>query len=190
MFVNYITLMLTNLIAGLVLLASYVYWGLDKDNPSRWIPGFGAVGAIALVTGTHMTLTWPVIGSYNIAYGETSILYGILFMGTAIALSQRWDLLTLAIYGFFAGVQATVIGFRIINLGLTLMPFVSGVGFILAGLGGICASPMLYFSESKLFRLVGAILLVIAALIFAWINVLAIWGHMAQFGEWQPLLMR
>jgi len=190
MFVNCITLMLANLIAGLVLLAAYVYWGLDEERPSRWIPGFGVVGAIALVTGTHMTLTWPVIGSYNIAYGETSMLYGILFVGTAIALSQRWDLLTLAIYGFFAGVHATVIGFRIINLGLTLVPFVSGVGFILAGLGGICASPMLYFSESKPFRLVGTLLLVIAALIFAWINVLAIWGHMAQFGEWQPLLMR
>ncbi|MEM9219509.1 MAG: DUF981 domain-containing protein [Cyanobacteria bacterium P01_F01_bin.150] len=190
MFVNYITLMLTNLIAGLVLLASYIYWGLDQERPSRWIPGFGVVGAIALVAGTHMTLTWPVIGSYNIAYGETSMLYGILFMGTAIALSQRWELLTLAIYGFFAGIYAVVVGIRIINLGLTLLPFVSGLGFILAGLGGICASPMLYYSESKRFRLVGAILLVLAALIFAWINVFAIWGHMANYGEWQPLPMR
>ncbi|MEM1279413.1 MAG: DUF981 domain-containing protein [Cyanobacteria bacterium P01_H01_bin.152] len=190
MFINYITLMLTNLVAGLVLLAAYVYWGLDDDRPTRWIPGFGVVGAIALVTGLHMTFTWPVIGSYNIAYGEASVLYGILFAGAAVALAQRWELITLAIYGFFAGVYSLVLGVRIINLGLTLLPFVSGLGFILAGLGGVCASPMLHFSKSKPFRLIGAILLVLAALIFAWINLFALWGHMADYGEWQPLPMR
>jgi len=189
-FINYITLMLTNLIAGLVLLAAYIYWGLDDERPSRWIPGFGVVGAIALITGSHMTLTWPIIGSYNIAYGETSILYGVLFMGTSVALAQKWELISLAIYGFFAGAYSLIAGLRIINLGLTLLPFVSGMGFILVGLGGICAAPMLHFSKFRLFRLVGAGLLIVAALIFTWINVFALWGHMADYGEWQPLPMR
>ncbi|KAB8330051.1 DUF981 family protein [Scytonema tolypothrichoides VB-61278] len=67
MFINYITLMLINLVAGLVLLAGYVYFGLDHANQKRWIPGFGMTGAIALVTGLHMIFTWPVIGSYNLA---------------------------------------------------------------------------------------------------------------------------
>lgn len=82
MFIDYITLMLINLVAGLVLLAAYVYFGLDEPNQKRWIPGFGVVGAIALVTGLHMTFTWPVIGSFNIAFGETTVLFGILFVGT------------------------------------------------------------------------------------------------------------
>ena len=190
MFINYITLMLTNLIAGLVLLAGYVYWGLNDNRPSRWIPGFGVVGAISLTTGIHMTLTWPIIGSYNIAYGEASMLYGVLFIGVAISLSQRWELITLAVYGFFAGAYAFTLGLRIISLGLTLLPFISGMGFILSGLGGICASPMLHFSKSKPFRLVGAVLLLAAALIFTWINVFAIWGHMADYSDWQPIPMR
>jgi putative membrane protein len=46
-------------------------------------------------------------------------------------------LLTLAIYVFFAGIAAVVIGIRIMNLGLTKQPFLSGVGFILTGLAGI-----------------------------------------------------
>ena len=69
MFIDYITLMLINMVAGLVLLADFVYRGLDGANPKRWIPGFGLVGAIALVTGLHMTLTWPVPGSFNISFG-------------------------------------------------------------------------------------------------------------------------
>ena len=57
MFINYITLMLINMVAGLVLLADFVYRGLDGANLKRWIPGFGLVGAIALVTGLHMMWT-------------------------------------------------------------------------------------------------------------------------------------
>jgi putative membrane protein len=40
MFIDYITLMLINLVAGLILLATYVYFGLDEPNQKRWIPGF------------------------------------------------------------------------------------------------------------------------------------------------------
>ncbi len=73
MFIDYITLMLINLAAGLSLLSAYVYRGLDEPVQKRWVPGFGVVGAIALVTGLHMVFTWAVPGSYNIAFGETSV---------------------------------------------------------------------------------------------------------------------
>jgi hypothetical protein len=58
-------------------------------------------------------------------------------------------LLTLAIYVFFAGIAAVVIGIRIMNLGLTKQPFLSGVGFILTGLAGICAAPTLYLKINR-----------------------------------------
>ena len=88
-----------------------------------------------------MSFTWPVIGSFNIAFGETTVLFGILFIAAAIALAQGWDLFTIAIYGFFAGVVAIEVGIRIINLNLTKQPLLSGIGFILTGLGGIFAAP-------------------------------------------------
>lgn len=103
MFIDYITLMLINMVAGLFLLADYVYRGIDNSNQRQWIPGFGITGAIALTTGLHMSFTWPVIGSFNIAFGETSVLFGILFIAAAISLAQGWDLFTIAVYGFFAG---------------------------------------------------------------------------------------
>ena len=71
-----------------------------SPHQKQWIPGFGITGAIALTTGLHMIFTWPVIGSFNIAFGEPSVLFGILFVGTAIALAQGWELFTLAIYAF------------------------------------------------------------------------------------------
>lgn len=92
MFIDYITLMLINMVAGLFILAHYVYQGLDGTHQKQWIPGFGMTGAIALTTGLHMIWTWPLAGSFNIAFGETTVLFGILFIEVSIALAQGWEL--------------------------------------------------------------------------------------------------
>ena len=191
MFIDYITLMLINMVAGLFLLAYYVYAGLDDPYQNKWIPGFGITGAIALTTGLHMTLTWTVRGSFNIAFGETSVLFGILFIGTSISLAKGWELITLAIYGFFAGLVAILVGVRLINLGLTQRPILSGIGFILTGLAGVCAAPTLwYFKNNRLWRIIGAIGLIAAALIWALIGYMAYWSHLDSFQQWVPLPMR
>jgi putative membrane protein len=190
MFIDYITLMLINLVAGLVLLAAYVYFGLDDPNQKRWIPGFGVAGAIAFVTGLHMTFTWPVIGSFNIAFGETSVLFGILLIGTSVALAMGWELLTLSIYGFLAGLVLLLIGARFINLELTKMPLRAGIAFILVGLGGVCSAPTLYFKKNRLLRTIGAIVLIVAALIFLSIGLESYWLHLVNFSTWKPLPSR
>jgi len=189
MFINYITLMLINMVAGLCLLAYFVYKGLGDTNQKRWIPGFGMTGAIALTTGLHMIFTWPLRGSFNIAYGEMSVLFGILFVGASLALAMGWDLLTVAIYGFFAGLAAIVVGVRIINLGLTRQPILSGIGFILTGLSGVCAAPALYFQTNRQLRLAGTGVLIAAALIWALTGYMAYWGHLAQYSDWVPSTM-
>ncbi|WOD38532.1 DUF981 domain-containing protein [Nodosilinea sp. E11] len=191
MFINYITLMLINMAAGLVLLADFVYRGLDGANQKRWIPGFGLVGAIALVTGLPMIWTWPVIGSFNISFGETTVLFGGLYVAAAIAIAQGWDLLSLAVYAFFAGLTSIVIGLRIVNLGQTLQPLVAGLGFGLTGLGGVLAAPTLtYLRYNKSWRTAGAVVLLLAALVWAIIGYRAYWGHLESFGDWQPPVMR
>lgn len=186
MFIDYITLMLINLAAGLVLLAVYVDRGLDSSEQKHWIPGFGIVGGIALVTGLHMTLTWAVPGSFNIAFGETTLLFGALFTATAIALGQGWDLWSIAVYGFFAGVTAILIGLRLINLGLTQQPLLAGIGFILTGLGGVLAAPTLHLKANKTWRRVGAFALIGAALIWLFIGYGAYWLHLDTFRKWMP----
>jgi putative membrane protein len=191
MFIDYITLMLINMVAGLVLLAGFVYQGAVHSNAKQWIPGFGVAGAIALVTGLHMTFTWPIGGSYNIAFGETSILFGILFVGTSIALAMGWDLLSLGIYAFFAGLAAVVIGVRLINLELTKLPLLSGLGFILTGLGGLAATPtLLYFKLNRTWRILGTVILLAAAFIWAFTGYFAYWNHLEGFQKWVPQPLR
>ena len=187
MFINYITLMLINMVAGLVLLADFVYRGLDGTNPKRWIPGFGMTGAIALITGLHMTLTWPVTGVFNIAYGETTLLFGVLFIATSVALAMSWDLYSITLYAFFVGLTSILIGIRIINLDLTQLPPISGIGFILTGLGGVLAAPsFIYFKTNRAWRTAGAIVLLLAALIWAFTGYKAYWVHLEQYLQWQP----
>jgi putative membrane protein len=191
MFIDYITLMLINMVAGLVLLADFVYRGLDGANLKRWIPGFGLVGAIALITGLHMTLTWPVPGSFNISFGETTVLFGGLYVAAAIAIAQGWDLFPLTVYAFFAGLTSIVVGARMIDLGQTQQPLVAGLGFILTGLGGVLAAPTLvYLRGNKNWRTLGAGVLLLAALVWAIIGYRAYWGHMKGFSDWQPPVMR
>ena len=186
MFINYITLMLINMVAGLVILADFVYRGLEGNYQQRWIPGFGIAGGIALVTGLHMTLTWPVRGSFNVAYGETSVLFGAIFVGTAIALAQKWGLSSIAIYAFFAGCVSVLVGIRLFNLGLTRQPLLTAIGFILTGISGICTAPALHFRHNKAFRLLGVAVLLIAAAIWALTGFLAYWGHLENFQQWNP----
>lgn len=87
MFIDYLSLMLLNMAAGLVILAGYLYRGMESKYQKKWVPGFAITGFIALTNGYHMTWTWPLPGSYNSAFGEMSILFGVLFLGAALALA-------------------------------------------------------------------------------------------------------
>jgi putative membrane protein len=190
MFIDYVSLLLVNMVAGLVLLAAYVVAGPETSEPKKWIPGFGLVGLIALVFGGHMTMTWPIIGPYNSMYGEMSVLLGGLFLGTAVALARGWSLMPLGVYAFFAGVAAVVIGVSIIHLRLTLMPALAGTGFILSGLGGIFAAPTLaWFKDNRKFRIAAAVVLLAAAAIWAMTVYMEYWLHPMMFKAWKPLTM-
>lgn len=189
--INYLTLMLINMVAGLVLLATFVYQGLDSNHTRRWVPGFGMTGAIALATGLHMIWNWPLRGSFNIAYGETSVLFGVLFVTTSLALALGWELFTITVYAFFAGAVAILTGIRVINLDITQRPLLVGLGFILTGLGGVLAAPtLLYLKTNRTWRLLGTAVLLAAALIWAFIGYYTYWGHLESYTDWQPPTMQ
>ncbi len=196
MLIDYLTLMLVNMTAGLFVLAYYVYRGIGAENTKRWVPGFAMTGFIAVVAGLRMTFTWPLSGSYNIAFGEMSVLFGMLFLGAALALWKGWEMRTVSIYAFFAGLAAVVVGARVISLGMTKSPVVSGIGFILTGLGGLfawlccLAEPILSLRTNRILRAIGALVLIVAAVIWAFTGYAAYWDHLESFSKWVPLTMR
>jgi putative membrane protein len=196
MLIDYLTLLLVNMTAGLFVLAYYVYRGIGAKDTKRWVPGFAMTGFIAVVAGLRMTFTWPLSGSYNIAFGEMSVLFGTLFLGAALALWKGWEMRTVSIYAFFAGLAAVVVGARVISLGMTKSPVVSGIGFILTGMGGLFAwlccltEPILSLRTNRTLRVIGALVLIAAAVIWAFTGYGAYWDHLESFSKWVPLTMR
>jgi putative membrane protein len=189
MFVDYLTIMIINIVAGLVITALFVLLYLEKDR-KKIAPGFLVTGFISTVTGFHLIFTWPIPGSYNIPFGEMSVLYGVLYFMAGIAVLRDWDLLTLAIYAVFAGAASIVVGIRIFDLKLTTEPFVAMAGFVLTGLAGVLSLPVYLLRKITLVRALAALLLVGAAVVWAIIGYAAYWSHMKAFEGWLPPIMR
>lgn len=186
MFIDYLTLIMINLVAGTAILAWYVYKGFTAEDQRPYAAGFGIVGLLGLILGLVLTFTWPLPGSYNIAFGETTALFGAVFLATAFALYNRWDLRPVTIFAFFAGVYAVVVGVRLISLNLTKEPIFSGIGFILAGLGGLVSFPAYGLLKNKYIRLFVAAVLLGTALLWAFTFYNSLWGHMESFSSWLP----
>jgi putative membrane protein len=178
MFIDYVTLMLINMTAGLFILALFLLKDIDRQNNQFWAPAFALPGMIAVICGFAMTFSWPLPKPYNIAYGETSVLLGFLFLAAALSIAKRWELFPLGIYAFFAGLAAVFIGIRIIDLSLTSEPLISGIGFILTGSGGVFAEIIILNRSRKWLRIVAAAILIAAAIIWARTGYLAYWMHL------------
>ncbi len=184
--VDFLTLMLINMTAGLVLLAWYLWRGLDEPDQPRWAPAFAVPGIIALLNGLNIAWLWPLPGSYNAAYGDTSVLFGILLLGAAWSLAAKRDLMPHSVYAFFAGLAAILVGVRLFVLQLTTMPVLSAAGFILTGAAGVFAGVALRYRKRKLVRLAGVLTLLGAAAIWAINGYLAYWMHLDSFSKWVP----
>ena len=179
MMIDYVTLMLVNMTAGFFLLGCFVLRGLTTEDRNSWAPAFGICGLVAAVCGFVMTFTWPLPRPYSMAFGEMSVLLGVLLLGIALALAKGWELMPLAIYGFFAGAVAILLGARIIELGLTQNPHLSGIGFVLSGAAGVFSPVVVWQSEQKGLRTISSIVLFATSGIWAYTACLAYWAHIA-----------
>lgn len=176
--IDYVTLMLANMIGGLLVLAAFLIWGYESAQQRSWAPAFGVAGLVATVCGLVMAFTWPIPAPFAMAYGEMSALLGVLFLGAAWALAAGYDLRPLGIYALFPGFAAILIGVQMIRLSLTPTPEIAGIGFILTGLGGLGAWVTLWKREIRALRLLGTLVLLAAAGIWALTTAMAYWMHM------------
>jgi len=183
-------MLLLNMAAGLFNLSHFVYSGLDSDKRKNWAPGFLISGLIATIGGFYIVFVWPLPGSYNIAFGELSVLLGAAFLGAAFALVMDYELCSVTTYGFFGGLASIVTGARIINLQMMNSSYLAYTGFILTGLCGIMSSIALYYRSNKVIRNTGAVLIVAAAMIWTYAGVMGLWGHLDSFSKWTPHAMQ
>jgi putative membrane protein len=176
--IDYVTLLLVNMVSGLALLAFFLWWGIGRKDRRDWAPAFGICGLLGTVAGLAMTFTWPIPAPYAMAYGEMSVLLGVLFLGAAWTLHCGWRLYPLGIYAFFPGVAAILIGVRMIDLSLTAAPVHTGIGFITTGLGGVFAGAALWKQNLRIVRIVGGLVMLIAAGLWVPTTYVAYWMHM------------
>jgi putative membrane protein len=97
MFIDFLTLIMINLVAGTVLLAFYLWKGIDEKDKRPYASAFFATGLLSVITGLQMAFTWPLPGSYNIGYGDAATLFGIVYLATGLSLWQGWDLLPVTV---------------------------------------------------------------------------------------------
>ena len=187
MFVDYLTLLLLNMSAGLVILALFLGSWIDRD-PKKAIPGFLLVGAVALVGGFGIVLTWPLPGPFNIAFGEMTVLLGGLFFVTGLALSFGWNLASVGVYAVFAGAAAVLLAFRILSLGLTSEPVPAALGYAGAGVTAILMLPSLTLPKLKWLRALTMIIALLTALCWALVAFPSYWVHMEQFAKWPGII--
>jgi len=185
MFIDYLTVMLLNLVAGLFLLALFVFKYFEKDQKIM-APGFLITGFIGTVTGFHMIFTWPLPGSNNIAFGEMELLFGVLFLVAGIAVLKDWDLLTITLYAMFAGVAAIVVGISLMSHNMTKSPLLAGLGYILAGAGAVLTFPVYLLKKNKAVRVIVALVLLAAAGIWALTTYASYFEHLGAFAKWLP----
>lgn len=185
MFLDWLTLMLLNMMVALVLFALFMGRFIEKD-PKKSIPGFLLTGFIALVTGFRMVFTWPLPGAYNIIYGELTVLFGAFLFMAGISVAFGWNLITIGIYSFFAGAASVLLGIRILNLNLTSEPLVAAAGFILTGATAIITLPALAFPKMKWIRWLVALAALVSALIWIVVGFPAYWQHIDAFSKWAP----
>lgn len=190
MYIDYLTLMLVNLTAGLAMLGGWVYMDAHQPEQKRWVTGFLMSGLLSLLTGLHMILTWPLPGAFNIVFGEMSVAFGILMLGLGFAVWFALDLLPIAVYGTLIGIAALILGGQVLNLDLTQHPTLSGISFLWMGVIGLCSMPMLALRKSHAFRIFGAGGLAVAAVLWAVTGYVAYWNHVKPFAAWKPATLK
>ncbi|MGC5343743.1 DUF981 family protein [Streptomyces sp. DT24] len=92
---TYNTIMSVAAGAGLLLVVALGRLLLTRRTvtPDGWVLAFGALGFTLVVTGLHMTLTWPLAGQGfpfdNIIFGEPALAFGVFLSAASFYLWKR-----------------------------------------------------------------------------------------------------
>jgi putative membrane protein len=196
MFVDYLTVMMVAVVAAAVLTIAYRLMFLEAPlaDQKPWGWAFGIVGLLLGATGSHMVLTWPLPGAYNIVIGEPALYFGLVLLGTAFAIRAGESLMPLAVLAIFGGIANIVLSIAMLVHGLSRNPPLWAFAYAAIGLAAVL-SPLVVHRVRALrwVPLVAGGLLAIGALIFALGGYGAYLEHTsadAGFGKWVPSAMR
>ena len=64
MFIDYLTLIMINMVAGTAILAYYLWRGMDQPDQRPFAAAFAGVGLLALILGLQLIFPWPFPGRF------------------------------------------------------------------------------------------------------------------------------
>ncbi len=186
MFIDYVPLLLINMSAAFLILAFYLLTGIEREDRAKWAPAFGIAGLVAFLCGLHIIFTWPLPSSYNIPFGELSVLLGASYLGISYSVRKGWSPAVIGIYSALGGLAAVLLGVRMLMLGQTAKPLFTCIGFCLSGLGAVLAGPAVRTGAGRSIRGLTAVVLILAALMWAFMGGFGYWFHMSGMAKWEP----
>src|SRR5215218_5527777 len=144
MFVDYLTVMMVAVVAGAVITIVYglMFLNAPLADQRPWGWAFGIVGLLLGVTGLHLVLTWPLPGAYNIVMGEPALYFGLVFLGTALAIRAGESLMPLAVLAIFGGIANIFLSIAMLVHGLSRNPPLWALAYAAIGLAAVL-SPLI-----------------------------------------------
>lgn len=191
LFIDYVTLLLLNMSAAFIILALYLFRGLDDPEQGRWSLGFCMTGIVAFIFGAQMSVTWPLPGQYSSVFGDFSVFLGAIFFFAGLGMARGWRLELVATYAIPIGLASLITAFRFFTLKLTQSPALASTGFLLTGLAALAALPtLLFLRNNRGWRVFAGGVCLVISLIWLANGYGGIWMHLEGFKEWVPLVMQ
>lgn len=179
-FIDYLTIMLIDLAGGLINLTWFL-WKLNKPKEySKFVSGFLLVGILGLLTSLPMVLTWPLPGSYNIAFGEPMLLFSLIFLLLAISIIKQWPWDGIVVFAVLGSIMAIVIGIAIYSFNLTNTPFFAMMGYLMTAFGALISSYLVYRPKNKPLLILATILFVLSTILWLYIGYYAYYMHLSS----------
>ncbi|QKR00709.1 DUF981 family protein [Metallosphaera tengchongensis] len=147
-------------------------------------------GSLIALTGIYGLLVWPLVSSYNILFYDLYPVLGIGIVGIAVAVKYGYKLEGLGFTSLLFGLVTIYYGVQGYLHNMTNEPLALLGLYSLVGLSSIFFYPVTQILDNgkgwRIFLVIDAVLLILAALLAGYIGLLAVPEHLVGFSKWVP----
>lgn len=156
-----------------------------KESMGSLALSVGVLGGFALIMGLWMDMTWPLVSSYNILFGEIYTGFGLVLLMGSISYLLGYDLKAASYVGAILGLWGLTDAYGILINGMTAEPTIAAAMYVFGGIAGLL-SPVAVHKPSKVTVAALAIFLVLFALTSWFIGFEASIEHLRAFAKYSP----
>lgn len=143
------------------------------------------LGVFAFIMATWMNTTWPIVGSYNILFGEIYAGYGIVLIVGSLSYLLGYDLKAASYLAAILGIWGLTDAYGILVNSMTNEPLVSAAMYVFGSLAGLL-SPIATHRPGRLVATAIVVFLVLFAFIAGFIGFEASLHHLTAFAKYTP----